>query len=144
MTLEENKTLARKSLKIWSTGNFAEMEQIYQPSFVNHQPHLGMRHEIKGLEAWKNFIQEFRVAFPDFMDTIEDQIAEGNKVVVRFTSKGTHTGRYLGFEPTHKKISITGIAVYRIESGKIAEEWVNWDLYGLLEQLGMIATPTHH
>lgn len=83
---------------------------------------------IRSIQEWKNFVIQFHQAFPDFHDTIEDQIAEGDKVVTRFTSTGTQKGEIMGIQPTNKKVSWTGIAINRIENGKIVESWVNWDM----------------
>ena len=81
----------------------------------------------------------FVKAFPDFHDTIDDQVAEEDKVVTRFTSTGTHRGALMGLQPTNKRASWMGIVIDRIEEGKIVEEWVSWDLFGMMQQLGAIA-----
>ena len=77
-----------------------------------------------------------RTAFPDWTETIEDIIAEGDKVVTRFTSRGTHKGKFMGVPPTGKKVKITEVAVFRIADGKITEQWGFPDLQGLRQQLG--------
>jgi steroid delta-isomerase-like uncharacterized protein len=79
-----------------------------------------------------------RAAFPDTRMTIEDEIAEGDKVVIRWTIRGTHKGEYMGIAPTGKEVTVTGISVYRIERGKIVEDWSNNDMLGMLQQLGAI------
>jgi predicted ester cyclase len=80
----------------------------------------------------------FRAAFPDIHVAVEDVIANGDKVVVRLTFSGTHTGPLMGMPPTGKFVTITGIAIDRIQNGKIVEHWVNRDDLGMLQQLGMI------
>ena len=139
MTLEENKALARRAIdEIWSKGNLAVGPDIYSPNFVSHQhshPDIG---DVRGLSALIEFVREFREAFPDFHDTIDDQVAEGNKVVTRFTSTGTHRGTLMGLQPTNKRACWMGIVIDRIEEGKIVEEWVSWDLSGMMQQLGGI------
>ncbi len=104
MTLEENKALARRAIdEIWSKGNLAVGPDIYSPNFVSHQhshPDIG---DVRGLSALIEFVREFREAFPDFHDTIDDQVAEGDKVVTRFTSTGTHRGTLMGLQPTNKR-----------------------------------------
>ena len=139
MTLEENKALARRAIdEIWSKGNLAVGPDIYSPNFVSHQdshPDIG---DVRGLSALIEFVREFREAFPDFHDTIDDQVAEGDKVVTRFTSTGTHRGTLMGLQPTNKRACWMAIVIDRIEEGKIVEEWVSWDLSGMMQQLGGI------
>ena len=113
--------------------------EIYGTDFVSHQhSHPNVR-DVRGVSALAQFVREFRDAFPDFQDTIDDQVAEGDKVVTRFTSTGTHKGVLMGLEPTNKRATWMGIAIDRIEDGKIVEEWVSWDLFGMMQQLGRIA-----
>lgn len=145
MSQESNKALAKKALTCWSTGNLKGVDEVYASNCINHQHHHPNSHmDLKGPDSWKRFIQEFRNAFPDFESIIDDQIAEGDKVATRFTSKGTNKGRLMGIEPTHRKLSWTGIIIDRIEKGKIVETWVNWDLYGMLEQLGVASMHATH
>ncbi len=140
MTFEENKALVRRAIdEVWSKGNLVVAADIYGPHFVSHQhshPHV---RDVRGLPALIEFVREFREAFPDFHDTIDDQVAEGAKVVTRFTSTGTHRGVLMGLQPTNKRASWMGIVIDRIEEDKIVEEWVNWDLFGMMQQLGAIA-----
>jgi steroid delta-isomerase-like uncharacterized protein len=143
-TAEHNKNIAKKAVVMWSTGNVKDIEQIYAPNCINHQRHhpSGV-HTLKGPDAWRRFIHEFRHSFPDYQDTVEDQIAEGNKVVTRLTCHGTHKGSFMGFDPTNKKIQWSGILIDKIENGKIVETWADWDLLGMLEQIGAVNLKTH-
>jgi len=144
MSLEQNKALVRRVIdEVWSQGKLAAVDELYAADFVSHQhSHTAGRQDIRGLEALKTFVREFREAFPDFHDIIEDQVAEGDKVVTRFTSVGTHRGPLMGLEPTNKQVRWSGIAIDRIVGGKIAEDWVNWDMMGMLQQLGAISSPS--
>lgn len=142
MSLESNKALAKKAVDIWSTGNLKAIDEVYDPSFQKHMNYYHGYQILKGPESMKKYIKEFREAFPDFHDTIEDQIAEGNKVVTRFTSRGTHKGKFMSIDPTGRKVSWTGIIIDRIENGKIIETWVHWDTQGLMEQLGVSTVHT--
>jgi len=81
-------------------------------------------------------------AFPDLHYTIEDMIAEGDKVVVRLTFSGTHRGEFMGVAPTNKRVTTTAIFIQRIVSGKLVEEWSNADLLGFFQQLGVIPSVT--
>jgi steroid delta-isomerase-like uncharacterized protein len=140
MTLEENKALARRAIdEVWSKGNLAVAAEVYGPNFVSHQHSHPHARDVRGVSALIEFVREFRQAFPDFRDTIDEQVAEEDKVVTRFTSTGTHRGALMGLQPTNKRASWMGIVIDRIEDGKIVEEWVSWDLFGMMQQLGGIA-----
>jgi steroid delta-isomerase-like uncharacterized protein len=142
MSTEQNKALACKAIEIWTTGNFDTADEIYAPDYVNHQHHHpGGPQDLHSTEAMKRFAAEFRRAFPDFNDLIDIQIAEGDMVATRFTSMGTHQGPFMGVEPTNKALSWTGITLDRIANGKIVESWANWDMLGMLQQLGAIPAP---
>src|SRR5258708_38594660 len=96
---------------------------------------------IQGKEAFKQFLSMYLTAFPDLHFTIEDIIAEGDTVVVRFTFRGTHQGDLMGIPPTGKQVVVTGIDIICAANGKVVEEWVNRDELSLLQQLGVIPTP---
>jgi predicted ester cyclase len=87
----------------------------------------------------KIFAEEFRQAFPDIHDSIDIQLAEANMVATRFTSMGTHRGAFMGVAPTNRELTWTGITIDRISEGKIVESWANWDMMGMLQQLGAIS-----
>ena len=140
MSVEENKALARREMEeIFQKGNLDASEEIYAPGYVAYEPTTG---EIRGIEAAKQFAATYRKAFPDFQPTIEDQIAEGDKVVTRFRARGTHQGELDGIAPTGNQIEVTGITIQRISDGRIAEEWINYDALGLMQQLGVIKQPS--
>jgi steroid delta-isomerase-like uncharacterized protein len=141
MTAEGNKRLAREGIRIWTTGDFDAADDIYAPDYVNHQHHdPDDPRDLHGVEAMKTFTTEFREAFPDFHDSINIQIAEGDTVATRFTSRGTHRGTFMGVEPTNRALTSTGITIDRIsDEGKIVESWANWDMMGMMQQLGVVA-----
>jgi steroid delta-isomerase-like uncharacterized protein len=140
MSTEENKALARREIEeIFSAnGNLDAADEIYAPNYISHQP--AGEGDIRGVEAIKEFAAGIREAFPDTEATIEDQIAEGDKVVTRFTSRGTHQGETEDFgPPTGTRIEVTGITIEQFsEEGKIVEDWTNFDALGLLQQLGLV------
>jgi predicted ester cyclase len=113
MDAERNKAVVRQALtEIWSEGNFAAADELYAPDFVSHQHgHPAGPRDVRGVDALKTFAAEFRAAFPDFHDTVEDQIAEGDKVATRFTSAGTQTGPLMGIAPTHRHVEWEGISI---------------------------------
>ena len=97
--------------------------------------------DVRGIEGLKQFVSMIRSALPDLRITLEDDIAEGNKVVSRWGAQGTHQGELMGIAPTGNHVAITGITIHRIENGKIVEEWENWDALGLMQQIGAIPSP---
>src|SRR3954447_2235061 len=104
MSLERNKELARAAIAIWSTGDFSRVLEIFTPDYVMHQHHHGAAGGI-GLKEMRAFAHEFRTGFPDFHDTTDLQLAEGDLVATYFTSSGTHTGPFQGVAPTGRKLS---------------------------------------
>ena len=117
---EENKAIARRYLdELWNKKNTAIWDEL---SSFDHQ-------------AGGTVI---RTAFPDIEMTFDDQIAEGDKVMTRYTLRGTHKGEYAGVPPTNKQVTYTGMWIYRIEGEKIVERWGNNDRLGLLQQIGAI------
>ena len=126
MSAQENKDLVRR-----------EQEELW-----NHTGDLDAAQELfaaEQAEAAKQEAADFRQGFPDVVSTIEDLIAEGDKVVAHWRSRATHQGNYMGIPPTGNRIEFTGISFYRIEEGKIAEEWSVEDEYGLMAQIGAVA-----
>jgi steroid delta-isomerase-like uncharacterized protein len=134
---EENKPVARREVEeIYAQGNLDAAEEIYAPDFVGHDPASG---EIRAIEGAKQFAAKFRQAFPDLQPTIEDMVAEGDRVVTRFSARGTHQGETEDFgPPTGDRVEIVGVSILRFAEGKIVEEWVYYDALGLLQQLGLV------
>jgi predicted ester cyclase len=126
VSLEENKALVRREQEeLWNhTGNLGAAEEL----FATEQA-----------EAAKQEAADFRRGFPDVVSTIEDLIAEGDKVVARWRARATHQGEYLSIPPTDKEVDFTGISLYRIEADKIAESWTVEDELGLMRQIGAVA-----
>ncbi len=138
MTVEENEAVVRREMaELFNhTGNLDAVEEIISPDYVSYEPTSG---ETRGIEGARQFAATFRQAFPDLQNTIEDMVAEGDRVVVRFRARGTHEGETEAFGPaTGKRMDITGITIKRVSEGKIAEAWTNFDALGMMQQLGMI------
>lgn len=138
MSTEENKAIARRAYeKLFSEGQYALADELYASTHVNYFP--GNPPGLPaGVEGLKQLIGLYRSAFPDLHFTIEDQIAEGDKVVTRTTTTGTNTQPLMGMPATGKSAVVTGIQIDRIVDGKIVETWGNFDQLGLLQQLGVI------
>ena len=135
---EENKALARRSIEdIFNTGNLDVADEVFAADYVDHDIPPGLP---ANLEGFKQLVSMYRAAFPDLHITIEDVIAEGDKVVLRWVAKGTHQGDLMGIPPTNKQATVTGIDINRVAGGKIAEHWGNFDQMGMMQQLGLIPT----
>jgi steroid delta-isomerase-like uncharacterized protein len=135
---EQNKMLIRRDIEeIYNRGNLAVVDEVAASDLVIHLPSA----EIHGLAGAKQYVTSLRAAFPDLQITIEDQVADGDRVATRWTARGTHTGAFQGIPPTGKQIRVSAINIDRIDDGKVVECWVNSDDLGLLQQLGVIPTP---
>jgi len=135
MSAEENKALVRRAFEeVWSQGKLDVIDEIYASDFIYQAP----TGEIRGLEGFKQLVTMYRTAFPDVQFTIEDQIAEGDKEVTRWTANGTHKGELLGITPTGVQVTATGNDIIRYVGGKAVEEWSSYDLLGLMQQIGAV------
>lgn len=138
MTLEENKELIRRWLGAIHTHDPDVADTFLAPDYVGH---FGGPEPVRGREGWKNLVGEFITGFPDGQGTLEDIVAEGDRVMVRETWRGTHLGMFANTPPTGRKVAFQGIAISRIAGGQIVEEWVELDEFGLLQQIGAIPAP---
>ena len=136
MSTEENKAIMRRVWEeIFNKGDLSVADEIIAPNYVYHGP-IGM--EFKGPEGFKQLITMFRTAFPDMRVTVEDMVAEGDKVVSRITGRGTHKGEFMGIAATGKQVTYTGILIVRFAGGKEVEVWGCSDLLGMMQQLGVV------
>ena len=136
MSLEKNKAIIRRLFEILNKHNPALLDECYAPDYVNHTLQL------RGLESLKQFETEIYKGFPDWHETIEDIIAEGDRVCVRYKVTGTNTGEWsfsgITLAPTGKSITFTAVSIYRIVDGKVVEGWHVYDLLDFYKQLGVI------
>lgn len=139
MSTEENKVIARRFIQVWGQGSLDTLDELASPNFSVYYPVL--KQPIDGPEAFKQLLMGARSAVPDAALEFLDEIAEGDKVVVRWTVHGTHQGVFLGIPPTGKLVTWSGITIYRIASGKVVEERGEEDALGLMQQLGVIPMP---
>jgi len=134
MSVEENKAIARRwNKEIWSKGNMAAVDELMAADFVWLNAPPGVASEREG---FKRFQAGALGAFSEMNCTVEDMVVEGEKVAVRWTWNGKHTGEYMGMAPTGKQVTMTGISIIRITGGKITEEWDESDNLGFMTQLG--------
>jgi steroid delta-isomerase-like uncharacterized protein len=141
MSTEQNKAIVRRIFEeAFGQGNLAVLDEIIAPDQVNGGP--GALPEMPpGPEGNKMLITAYRNAFPDLHFTVDEQIAEGNMVVTRWTAHGTHNGELAGIPPTGKRATVVGMGVDRVENGKIVASWGLFDQFGMLQQLGVIPAP---
>jgi steroid delta-isomerase-like uncharacterized protein len=132
MSLEENKAIVRKFIEAYNKHDLSSFEEFVAPDFVDHT------HKQKGLEGLKQLFALAFKAFPDWHETIEDIIAEGDKVWIHVKTTGTHTGEFMGMPPTGKKLTTEMVDIYRIVNGKHVEGRFVVDQLDFLKKLGVI------
>ena len=136
---EQNKALERRLIEeAWNKGNLAVVDELVAPNFVDHTAPPGLP---PGAEGHKAFIKMYREAFPDAHVTIHDILADGDKVIYRWTGSGTHQGTLFGIPATGKKMSVDGITIDRFSESKLVESWNMFDQMGMMQQLGVIPSP---
>lgn len=136
---EANKALARRFYDGFNQGNFDAFNTFIATDFVDHNPVPGQAPGLKGL---KDVMGIFRGGFPDMRVTPEDLIAEGDKVVVRSSARGTNTGAFMGIPPSGKHVEIAAIDVWRVRDGKLAEAWHIEELLQMMMQIGVVQMPS--
>jgi steroid delta-isomerase-like uncharacterized protein len=138
MSVEENRAVVRRYYEdVLGDGQLALLEKLVVPDYHEHDPLPG---QADGRDGLKQRVEMLRGAFrPQF--TLEDMIAEGDRVAVRWTNRGIHVGEFMGIPPTGKAFAIAGIDIHRLENGKLAEHWHVVDVLSQLQQLGVIPQP---
>ena len=136
---EDNKALVRRFVdEVQSAGNIDLIDEICSSEFVNHSIPPGIPPDCEGI---KILTAMFRGAFPDSYFTVEDMVAEGDKVVTRKTFHGTHEGEFMGIPPSGRSVSMGLIDIVRISEGRVVEHWSEGDSLGMMQQLGVIPQP---
>jgi predicted ester cyclase len=140
MSTERNKAVVRRLFdEVWNTGSLDRIEELYAPDFVaDYRPYAPLRH---GHDAIKGMVQRAHAAFPDYHEELEEMIAEGDKVVVRFTITGTQLGQWGPLPPTGKPVRFEEIVILRFVDGKVADQRGLPDNLAALRQLGVVPTP---
>jgi len=138
MMIEKNKDLVRKYFEgMFNRHDVGVADEVFSSDYINHQEYNTNREDVaRGREGFKKVAQTFYSAFPDLKSTIEDIIAADDKVVVRWVTRGTHSGSFMGIAPTNRQVTVTGITIDRIADGKIAESWTSWNVMDLIQQIG--------
>ncbi len=132
---EENKALVRRWFEeLFNAENLDVADEITAPDHVNHDPTLPDLPP--GPEGDKHVVNLYHGAFPDANITVEDQVAEGDEVVTRWTGRGTHQGDLMGVPPSGNRVEVAGMTLNRVSGGKIVETWTNYDALGMMRQIG--------
>jgi steroid delta-isomerase-like uncharacterized protein len=134
MSLEENKAIIRRLIEALNRQDLALLDELVAPDYVEHH----RDHDTKGLESFKQLLTMLHKSFPDFHRTIEDVVAEGDKVWIRLEYTGTHTGEYRDLAPTGNRFTATGVHVWRVSEGKVVETESVHDFLDFYKQLGVI------
>ena len=139
MSTEQNKALARRYAQeledFFRTGDLAFVDRLFTKDALLHM--VGVPPNVDT----KQIFSALRLAMPDFRTKIEDIVAEGDKVALRISWSGTHIGELMGIPASGKHVNVTEMQFYRIENGRIAERWVEADLFGMLQQMGLVPSP---
>ncbi len=141
MTVEENKTIARRIYEIITTGEFDRAEEIVDREVPDNELRSGDP-PAKLIETFKETFSEAREAFPDMRVTVEKVIAEGDTVAARVTWRATHKGEMMAIPATGREVTVSGMRFFRVAGDRIVEEWASDDMLGLMQQLGAIPAPT--
>ena len=141
MSTQANRTIVHRVLEeFWQSygGNVAVIDELFATDYVNHDL---SKSPIRGIEEFKKWAIALRnawlIGFPDYRITIEDLVAEGDKVAKRWTFRGTQTGEFMGIPQTGKQVKMTAVTIYCFAGGKVQEIYWNYDALGLMQQLGM-------
>ncbi len=138
MSTESNKIVVRRFLEAFNAGNLAGVAAVCAPNVVVHNSGAP---DPLNLEGFRQLAGVFLAAFPGGKHTIEDLIAEGDKVVSRVTYRGTHTGDLMGIPPTYKSVTVSAMIIDQLADGKIVESWRLFDQMAMMQQLGVIPAP---
>jgi len=136
---EQNKALVNREWEAWSKGDLEAFKEVVAPEYVWYSPSGSTKP--RSLEETIETAKMLRKGFPDVTFSIEEIIAAGNRVIVRYTERSTHQGEFAGLPATGNKIEMSGIMIHRIENGKSVEDKEDWDMQGFMQQLGMELKP---
>ena len=143
MSTEENKAVVRRWFdEVLSRGDMDALDSICAECHPQFAVVRGVMEPAPlGMSGLKNLITGLRSAFPDLQATVEEQIAEGDKVVTRVTIRGTQEGEIFGMPATGKSFTIPGVSIWEVRGNLLIQEWVSWDALGMMQQLGVIPVP---
>jgi steroid delta-isomerase-like uncharacterized protein len=125
--------------EVWNEGKPGTIDEFVHPDFVDHDP-AGLE-QTRGPKGVRRFVEAYRAAFPDVHMTVEDQIAEGDRVATRWTAHATHRGELMGVHPSGNRVEIAAISIDRISGGKFVESWTIYDALGMMQQIDANPAP---
>ena len=128
----DNRDIVRRMMGVFNTGDLAALDDLVSTDFMNHNAPPGAA---QGLEGRKRVVGMFRGAFADLQSTIEDEIADGDRVVTRATLSGTNTGDFMGQPATGRRMSVTAVDIFKVVDGKVTDRWGVLDMQSLTQQL---------
>jgi predicted ester cyclase len=141
MSSEQNKAIVRRLLEEPWKGDLRVIDELVDRKYVGYDPSLP--EPLRGPEGFKENISTYRAAYSDARITVDDQIAEGDKVATRWTGRGKHDGDLMGIGPTGKQVTVSGLTLSRLANGKVVEEYTNWDTFGMMQRLGVVPELAH-
>lgn len=141
MGTKENKAIVSRFAQVWAAGCLDIVDELAAPDIVVSYPIPP--EPIRGAEAFKDFLTEVIAGLPDATVTVDDMIAEGDRVACRWTMRGTHKGPLFGFPPSGRSVQVSGFTFYRIAGGKVIEEMGIGNALSLMQQIGAVAVPSH-
>ena len=138
--MADAKEIVKRLIEEPWTGSFDVIDELVSPDFVGYD--AAEPEPIRGPAGVKANVEKYLAGFSDARCTVDDQVAEGDKVATRWTGHGTHDGEMAGIAPTGKEVTITGLTISKVENGKLVEDRTVWDTLGMLVQLGAVPMPT--
>jgi predicted ester cyclase len=141
MSSEQNKTIVRRLLEEPWTGNLRVVDELIDAKYIGYDP--AIPEPLRGPDGFKENVETYRAAYSNARITVDEQIAEGDKVATRWTGRGTHDGDLMGVSPTGKKVTVSGLTFSRIANGKVVEQYTNWDTFGMMQKLGVVPELAH-
>jgi steroid delta-isomerase-like uncharacterized protein len=140
VSTQENKALVRRFLRdVMATQNLDVADAVLSPDYTIHM--VGLPQPVRGLINWKGLVSTYFAAFPDLDVVLDEEIAEGDRVAIRYGWTGTHRGAFMGIPATGKHVRVAGTVFFQIVDDKIAVEWHQDDVLGLLQQLDVVPAP---
>jgi len=137
--MADAKQIVRRLFEEPWTGNWGVIDEFVAPGYIGYDP--AEPEPIRGPAGVRANVEKYLAGFPGGAITVDDQIAEGDKVATRWTGRGTHTGEIAGIAPTGRDVTVSGLTISRLENGMVVEEWTTWDTLGMLIQLGAVPAP---
>jgi predicted ester cyclase len=141
MSSEQNKTIVRRLLEEPWKGDLRVIDELVDSKYVGYDP--AIPEPLRGPDGFKENISTYRAGYSDARITVDDQIAEGDKVATRWTGRGKHDGDLMGIGPTGKQVTVSGLTLSRLANGKVIEEYTNWDTFGMMQQLDVVPELAH-